>query len=137
MKKRLVVIFVFFSFLLFAGCEAEEQSVTPAHGSPVIESPAGISPSDEQLPASVSLTNGPSQSTLSPDESPSSGAASVSFISGMDCNDPNCTDPSHHHDCPADCGDYDHHHNCGLDCTDASHHHSEHHEDKSHYGSCH
>lgn len=47
----------------------------------------------------------------------------AAFVSGMGCSDPNCTDASHHHDCPADCEDYDHHHSCDLDCTDASHHH--------------
>ena len=47
----------------------------------------------------------------------------VSFVSGMGCSDPSCTDTSHHHDCPTDCGDYEHHHNCGLDCTEVSHHH--------------
>ncbi len=45
------------------------------------------------------------------------------FVSGMGCSDSNCTDPSHHHDCPEDCNDYSHHHNCSLDCTEESHHH--------------
>ena len=56
-------------------------------------------------------------------------ASTVSFVSGMGCDDPNCTDPSHHHDCPADCGDYEHHHHCGLDCDDPAHNHNcgEHH----------
>ncbi len=48
----------------------------------------------------------------------------VSFVNGMGCSDPDCTDASHHHDCPSDCDDYEHHHNCGLDCTEASHHHA-------------
>lgn len=48
----------------------------------------------------------------------------MSFISGMGCDDPNCTDPSHHHDCPADCDDYEHHHHCGLDCDDPAHNHN-------------
>ncbi|MDE7283313.1 MAG: M56 family metallopeptidase [Lachnospiraceae bacterium] len=71
----------------------------------------------------------------------------VSFVSGMGCSDPNCTDASHHHDCPIDCGDYEHHHNCGLDCTIASHHHSgagtvsgtttQHHPEQHHSGNHH
>lgn len=70
----------------------------------------------------------------------------VSFVSGMGCSDPNCTDASHHHDCPPDCGDYEHHHNCGLDCTEVSHHHSntstvnesgQHHEEQHHGGNHH
>ena len=55
-------------------------------------------------------------------------AGPVSFVAGMGCTDPTCTDPSHHHDCPADCADYEHHHHCPLDCTDASHNHAAHHE---------
>ena len=47
------------------------------------------------------------------------------FVSGMGCSDPDCTDASHHHDCPPDCGDYEHHHNCDLDCTEESHHHAD------------
>ena len=76
----------------------------------------------------------------------STAVTTVSFVSGMGCNDPTCTDTSHHHDCPPDCGDYEHYHNCGLDCTETSHHHSgtsttneseqhhteQHHEDKHH-----
>ncbi|MDE6433509.1 MAG: hypothetical protein K2L07_04700, partial [Lachnospiraceae bacterium] len=46
------------------------------------------------------------------------------FVSGMGCSDRDCTDTSHHHDCPPDCGDYEHYHNCDLDCTEASHHHA-------------
>lgn len=49
---------------------------------------------------------------------------SATFISGMGCSDPNCTDSSHHHDCPSNCQDYSHHHNCDLDCQEESHHHS-------------
>lgn len=61
--------------------------------------------------------------------------SNVSFISGMGCDDPACTDPAHHHDCPEDCTDYDHYHHCGLDCDDPSHghhdgeHHGEHHDE--------
>lgn len=54
---------------------------------------------------------------------PEDDVTTVSFISGMGCDDPTCTDPSHHHDCPSDCADYDHHHHCGLDCNDSTHHH--------------
>ena len=70
----------------------------------------------------------------------------VSFVSGMGCSDPDCTDVTHHHDCPLDCGDYEHHHNCALDCTIASHHHSgtstvsgttQHHTAQSHSGQHH
>ena len=69
----------------------------------------------------------------------------VSFISGMGCSDPNCTDASHHHDCPSDCNDYEHHHNCPLDCTDENHHHngtnnangSGQHHTKQHHGNDH
>ena len=53
----------------------------------------------------------------------SSEVPAASFVSGMGCNDQNCTDASHHHDCPADCTDYDHYHNCALDCHETSHHH--------------
>ncbi|MDE6747869.1 MAG: M56 family metallopeptidase [Lachnospiraceae bacterium] len=71
----------------------------------------------------------------------SATVTNVSFVSGMGCSDPDCTDATHHHDCPIDCGDYEHHHNCGLDCTIASHHHSgtsavsgttQHHPDQHH-----
>lgn len=50
-------------------------------------------------------------------------AATTAYVSGMGCNDPTCTDASHHHDCPADCTEYDHYHNCDLSCNEASHHH--------------
>lgn len=65
------------------------------------------------------------------------------FMSGMGCSDPDCTDLSHHHDCPSDCENYDHHHNCGLDCSEASHHHNnvsgandsgQHHQTRHHGG---
>ena len=59
-------------------------------------------------------------------------AGPVSFVAGMGCSDPTCTDPSHHHDCPVDCTDYEHHHNCTLDCADPSHHHEEHHDEPHH-----
>ena len=50
-------------------------------------------------------------------------AITTTFISGMGCNDQNCTDVSHHHDCPSDCTEYDHYHHCNLDCAETSHHH--------------
>lgn len=68
------------------------------------------------------------------------------FVSGMGCSNPDCTDISHHHDCPSDCADYDHHHNCSLDCTEASHHHrgtsegnesGQHHQEEHHGGNHH
>lgn len=68
------------------------------------------------------------------------------FVSGMGCNDPNCTDPSHHHDCPPDCGDYEHYHTCDLNCTETSHHHNnmngvnesgQHHAEQHHGGGHH
>ena len=71
----------------------------------------------------------------------SSGVITTAFVSSMGCNDQNCTDASHYHDCPAGCTDYDHYHNCVLGCTETSHHHSglkvdgdhgEHHNDKHH-----
>lgn len=70
----------------------------------------------------------------------------VSFVSGMGCNDPNCTDSTHYHDCPADCDDYDHYHHCSLNCTETSHHHNEsnnanrsgqHHQRRHHGGTHH
>lgn len=70
----------------------------------------------------------------------------VSFVNGMGCSDPDCTDASHHHDCPSDCDDYEHHHNCDLDCTEESHHHSgtnsvneteQHHSEQRHGGGHH
>lgn len=76
----------------------------------------------------------------------SAEVTTVSFVSGMGCSDPDCTDASHHHDCPADCDDYEHHHNCDLDCTEESHHHSgtnsvngteQHHSEQRHGGSHH
>lgn len=81
----------------------------------------------------------PNTSDLS--SQPDQSSANVAFISSMGCNDPNCTDASHHHDCPPDCTDYDHYHSCNLDCTETSHHHSsqtaegnhgEHHDDGHH-----
>jgi len=59
-------------------------------------------------------------------------AGPVSFVAGMGCTDPNCTDPSHHHDCPVDCADYEHHHNCALDCAEPSHNHAGHHDEPGH-----
>ena len=59
-------------------------------------------------------------------------AGPVSFVAGMGCTDPNCTDPGHHHDCPVDCADYEHHHNCTLDCAEPSHNHKDHHEEPHH-----
>ena len=59
-------------------------------------------------------------------------AGPVSFVAGMGCTDPNCTDPGHHHDCPVDCADYEHHHNCALDCAEPSHNHKDHHEEPHH-----
>lgn len=79
-----------------------------------------------------------------PDEAPQpeNAAARIVFLSSMGCNDQNCTDASHHHDCPADCADYDHYHSCALDCAETQHHHGGkavagghedgHHEDKHH-----
>ena len=55
---------------------------------------------------------------------PDKGAANAAFLSSMGCNDQNCMDASHYHNCPADCTDYDHYHNCALGCTETSHHHS-------------
>lgn len=82
-----------------------------------------------------------SDSSSQPDQS----AANVTFLSSMGCNDPNCTDASHYHDCPPDCTDYDHYHSCDLDCTETNHHHSsqtvggdheeQHHNDSHHDGS--
>lgn len=61
---------------------------------------------------------------------PDKNAVSISFISSMGCNDRNCTDASHYHDCPTDCTDYDHYHTCDLDCSETEHHHSQiHHQD--------
>ncbi len=57
-------------------------------------------------------------------------AGPVSFVAGMGCTDPNCTDPGHHHDCPVDCADYEHHHNCTLDCAEPSHNHAPGHHDE-------
>lgn len=54
----------------------------------------------------------------------SSAFDTATFISGMGCDNLDCTDASHHHDCLPDCEDFDHHHNCDLDCTQASHHHN-------------
>ncbi|MDE6625938.1 MAG: hypothetical protein K2K56_06170 [Lachnospiraceae bacterium] len=56
---------------------------------------------------------------------PDNASGTTVFVSGMGCSDPDCTDASHHHDCPPDCGDYEHYHNCDLDCTEASHHHND------------
>lgn len=73
---------------------------------------------------------------------PDKGAANAAFLSSMGCNDQNCTDASHYHDCPPDCTDYDHYHSCDLDCTETNHHHSsqtgggdhgEHHDDSNHH----
>lgn len=59
------------------------------------------------------------------------GAANVTFLSSMGCNDQNCTDASHYHDCPPDCTDYDHYHSCAPDCSEGEHHHSQpHHQDE-------
>ena len=55
---------------------------------------------------------------------PDKNAASISFIRSMGCNDQNCKDTSHHHDCPTTCTEYDHYHSCDLDCSEAEHHHS-------------
>ncbi len=64
------------------------------------------------------------------DVSSNPGVTTVAFVNGMGCDDPTCTDPEHHHDCPEDCEDYSHHHHCDLDCTEESHHHEgEHHEE--------
>ena len=70
-----------------------------------------------------------------PNVSPSEGlpTANISFVSGMGCDDPTCTDASHHHDCPPDCADYDHHHHCGLDCNEPDHHHDYGHSDEEHH----
>lgn len=75
----------------------------------------------------------------------------TTFVSGMGCNNPNCTDSSHHHDCSENCTDYSHYHNCDLNCTDVNHHHdnskhtnsntntnkSGHHNQKGHHRSSH
>ena len=75
-------------------------------------------------------------STATPEESSTvdGSGTNISFVSGMGCSDPTCTDPSHHHDCPSDCTEYDHHHHCDLDCTDPAHnHHSSGHTGSSHH----
>lgn len=73
-------------------------------------------------------------------------SSSTTFVNGMGCSDHNCTDSSHHHDCPQDCDNYDHHHNCSLDCTEASHYHNntnvdnnigKHHQEEQHNGNHH
>lgn len=78
-------------------------------------------------PSSLRYTNRnqPQEIPAAPATPPESvaPAAPVTFMPGMGCNDPACTDPAHHHDCPAACTDYSHHHTCPLNCTDAAHHH--------------
>ena len=56
---------------------------------------------------------------------PGKDVTTVAFLSSMGCNDINCTDASHYHDCPTDCTDYDHYHSCALDCSETEHHHSQ------------
>ena len=73
-------------------------------------------------------TETPNTSDLS--SQPDKGTTNIAFVSSMGCNDQNCTDASHYHNCPTYCTDYDHYHNCALDCSEAEHHHSQtHHQD--------
>lgn len=62
-------------------------------------------------------------SNTSPEVDPTMGGVTKSFVSGMGCDDPTCTDTSHHHDCLLNCTEYEHYHHCDLDCTDPAHNH--------------
>ncbi len=51
-------------------------------------------------------------------------------VGSMGCNDRNCTDSSHFHDCTDDCDDPAHYHSCDPDCRIKSHNHpKDHHKD--------
>ena len=111
MKRSLFVIAMTGLFLL-SGCGGSGENVSAPE-----EEQEEIQQENIQPAAVTAAAPAPVQMTA--------------FVSGMGCSDPNCTDASHHHDCPADCADYSHYHNCALDCTEASHHHTEtgtHHE---------
>lgn len=80
------------------------------------------------------LLSGCSNTMPEATEAASGSTPNASFVSGMGCDDPSCTDPSHYHDCPPDCAEYEHHHHCGLDCDDPSHdHHSNEHSGAGHH----
>lgn len=83
---------------------------------------------------SIFLLTGCSNTEPSVSQTTGDPVANISFVGGMGCNDPSCTDPSHHHDCPSDCKEYEHHHHCDLDCTDPVHsHHSNGHNESGHH----
>lgn len=96
------------------GSPAAAPGSSAAPGAPAVTSPSGAN----NIPAGSVQSELPLRSTS--DAVP----ITVTFVPGMGCSDPTCTDASHHHDCPAGCADYEHHHTCALDCTEASHHHS-------------
>lgn len=56
-----------------------------------------------------------------------------SFVSSMGCEDENCTDSAHYHDCDENCDDPAHYHNCDANCSDAEHHHGKDHHEELHH----
>ena len=63
---------------------------------------------------------------------PNQNYHSATFINGMGCSDPNCTDSSHHHDCPSDCQEESHHHNTTSKTSTSIHHQEQHHGSTHH-----
>ena len=61
-------------------------------------------------------------------------AEPIAFRMSMGCADPECTDDTHHHDCPAECAELDHWHDCPEGCDDTAHAHygTSHHSDRHH-----
>lgn len=55
------------------------------------------------------------------------------FINSMGCEDTNCTDSAHYHDCDEGCTDPAHYHNCNADCDIAEHHHGGSHHEEGHH----
>ncbi|MBR2895291.1 MAG: M56 family metallopeptidase, partial [Oscillospiraceae bacterium] len=80
-----------------------------------------------ECPISSSL-----QSIHDADNHPAQNAAAQSFISSMGCNNLNCTDSAHFHECGKDCNDPAHYHFCNADCNLSEHNHPKAHHKNHH-----
>lgn len=49
------------------------------------------------------------------------------FVSSMGCEDENCTDSAHYHNCDENCTDPAHYHDCDANCDNSDHHHKDDH----------
>lgn len=117
--------------LILVGCNSEVQTGNGKNEPASENTGAALENQDEdETPESPGTSDKESADTRFSDDTESVSSETVSakaeatnFIRGMGCDDTECTDPSHYHDCPADCDNYDHYHHCDLNCRETSHNH--------------